>query len=73
MNDMDDSGFGVGHSHSYKMYYQLARLAPAPDGGREPEWTRSGERFLIVIASGGGLAHLNQPGSTVEFINFEDL
>jgi len=72
---MDDSGFGMGNSHSYKMFYQLARLAPAPDTdlGREPEWDRSDERFLIVIASGAGASHLNQRARAVEFINFEGL
>jgi len=74
---IDDSGFGIGNAHSYKMFYQLARLAPAPapdtDLGRDHEWARSDERFLIVIASGAGASHLNQRAGSVEFINYEEL
>src|SRR5262249_42482941 len=72
---IDDSGFGIGNAHSYKMFYQLARLAPAPDTdlGRGHEWARSDERFLIVIASGAGASHLNQSAGSVEFINYEEL
>jgi len=72
---MDDSGFGMGNSHSYKMFYQLARLAPAPDtdAAHDPEWDRSDGRFMIVIASGAGASHLNQRARSVEFINYEEL
>jgi len=72
---MDDSGFGMGNAHSYKMFYQLARLAPAPGAElrRVSEWARSDERFLIVIASGAGASHLNQRAGSVEFINYEEL
>ncbi|HKQ72983.1 MAG TPA: DUF58 domain-containing protein [Blastocatellia bacterium] len=71
----DDSGFGAGNTHFYKMFYQLARLAPAPDTNvrRDPERSRSDERFLIVISSGAGASHLNQGARSVEFINFEEL
>ena len=52
VNDMDDSGFGVGIAHSYKMFYQLARDR-AGDGwmGASLSVTRSDDRFLIVIAA----------------------
>ncbi|HKE03779.1 MAG TPA: DUF58 domain-containing protein [Blastocatellia bacterium] len=74
---IDDSGFGIGNAHSYKMFYQLARLAPAPapdtDLGRDHEWARSDERFLIVIASGAGASRLNPRAGSVEFINYEEL
>ncbi len=71
----DDSGFGMGNSHSYKMFYQLARLAPAADaeianGG----WlARAGDRFLIVIGSDAVASHPDLGAHSAEFINYEEL
>ena len=67
-----DSGFGVGNAHSYKMFYQLARIAPATeaDVGRDPSPARSDDPFLIVIASASRAPHLN--GRAAEFIALEE-
>ncbi|HEY6403079.1 MAG TPA: DUF58 domain-containing protein [Blastocatellia bacterium] len=69
----DDSGFGVGNAHSYRMYYQLARIEPAPESaaGREPSLARSEDPFLIVIGSASKVSHLESRAA--EFITFEDL
>src|SRR4029453_13535247 len=34
---LSDSGFGVGNAHSYKMYYQLALIAPATEADVEAD------------------------------------
>ena len=81
-----DSGFGLGNSHSYKMFYQLARLAPVTDpvtdpitdmdGARQPDGPRADSQFgqfRIVIASDAGNSQVDQRASSTEFINFEDL
>jgi len=69
----NDSGFGMGNAHSYKMFYQLARIAPVTemDVGRDPAPARSDDPFLIVIASASRASHLH--GRATEFINFEEL
>jgi uncharacterized protein (DUF58 family) len=68
----DDSGFGIGNTHSYKMFYQLARIAPsAADVGRDPLLARSDDPFLIVIASASNPSHLG--ARAAEFITFEEL
>ncbi|MBO0727178.1 MAG: DUF58 domain-containing protein [Blastocatellia bacterium] len=69
----NDSGFGLGNSHSYKMFYQLARIAPAPEAdiGRDPSPARPDDPFLIVIASASSPSHLNERAA--EFITFEEL
>jgi uncharacterized protein (DUF58 family) len=71
----DDSGFGLGNSHSYRMLYQLARiaLAPAPDIGRDSSRPYDDAPFLIVIASCAGASNWNHRAGSVEFINLEDL
>jgi len=74
----EDSGFGLGNSHSYKMFYQLARLAPEPDadGARAPSPAQTGDlsgQFVIVIGSGARGSRLNQRACSAELINFEDL
>ena len=68
-----DSGFGVGNAHSYKMFYQLARIAPATeaDVGRDPSPVRSDDPFLIVIASASRAPHLNWRAA--EFIVLEEI
>jgi hypothetical protein len=69
----DDSGFGIGNTHSYKMFYQLARIAPAveTDVGRDPLLARTDDPFLIVIASAANASHLG--ARAAEFIAFEEL
>ncbi|HEV2667377.1 MAG TPA: DUF58 domain-containing protein, partial [Blastocatellia bacterium] len=69
----NDSGFGIGKAHSYKMFYQLARIAPAtePDVGRDQAPARSDDPFLIVIASASRASHLNWRAT--EFITLEEL
>ncbi|MGE0130908.1 MAG: DUF58 domain-containing protein [Blastocatellales bacterium] len=74
----DDSGFGLGRAHSYKMFYQLARLAPVTDadGAGEPDGPRADNhfgQFRIVIASGARNSHWNRRAGSTEFINFEEL
>ena len=73
--ELADSGFGIGNSHSYNMYYQLARLSPGTDTEfrRELDWLGSEDRFLIAIASGSAESYLNQRAISVEYINFEEL
>jgi uncharacterized protein (DUF58 family) len=73
MTGGDDSGFGVGSAHSYKMFYQLARIAPATDAdlARDPSLARCDDPFLIVIASASNASHLD--ARVAEFINFEEL
>ncbi|HEY8460090.1 MAG TPA: DUF58 domain-containing protein, partial [Blastocatellia bacterium] len=69
----DDSGFGVGKGHSYRMYYQLARIEPATEAdlGRAPWPARSDDPLLIVIASASNAYHLE--ARAAEVITFEDL
>ncbi|MGH9754392.1 MAG: DUF58 domain-containing protein [Blastocatellia bacterium] len=71
----NDSGFGMGNAHSYKMFYQLARIAPTTEAdiGRDPSLTRSDDPLLIVIASASRLSHLDAHARRAEFINLEDL
>jgi uncharacterized protein (DUF58 family) len=68
-----DSGFGVGAAHSYRMFYQLARIAPATaaDFGRDPSLAGCDDPFLIVIASASNASRLD--ARAAEFITFEDL
>src|SRR5215475_6251202 len=70
---MSDSGFGVGNAHSYKMYYQLARIAPATgaDVERDAQPAPSDDPFLIVIASASRAPHLNRRAA--EFIALEEI
>jgi uncharacterized protein (DUF58 family) len=72
-NGGSDSGFGVGNAHSYKMFYQLARIAPAAEADvvRDPSPARSDDPFLIVIASASRAPHLN--GRAAEFIALEEI
>lgn len=72
----NDSGFGLGRAHSYKMFYQLARLAPDTAGGSgiwsakiDPQFGQ----FVIVIASDARSSHWSQRAHPAEFINFEEL
>jgi uncharacterized protein (DUF58 family) len=69
----DDSGFGVGSAHSYKMFYQLARITPAAesDFGRDLSLSLFDDRLLIVIASASNASHLDERAA--EFITFEEL
>jgi uncharacterized protein (DUF58 family) len=69
----NDSGFGMGNAHSYKMFYQLARIAPATeaDVGRDRRAAQSDDLFLIVIGSASRASHLN--ARAAEFITFEEL
>ncbi|HEU0172632.1 MAG TPA: DUF58 domain-containing protein [Blastocatellia bacterium] len=69
----NDSGFGMGKAHSYKMFYQLARIAPATEAdiGRDPSPARFDDPFLIVIASASSPSHLN--ARAAELITFEEL
>jgi uncharacterized protein (DUF58 family) len=71
----DDSGFGLGNSHSYRMYYQLARIAPAtsPDIGRDSSRPPDDTPFLIVISSCAAASDWNHRAGSVEFVNLEDL
>jgi uncharacterized protein (DUF58 family) len=70
---MSDSGFGVGNAHSYKMFYQLARIAPATeaDSGCALAPVRSDDPFLIVLASASRAPQLN--GRAAEFIALEEI
>jgi uncharacterized protein (DUF58 family) len=72
-NGRSDSGFGVGSTHSYKMFYQLARIAPAAeaDAGCDQSPARSDDPFLIAIASASRAPHLN--GQAAEFIALEEI
>jgi uncharacterized protein (DUF58 family) len=69
----NDTGFGIGDAHSYKMFYQLARIAPATeaDVGSYQAPSRPDDPLLIVIASASRGSRLN--GRATEHINFEDL
>ncbi|HZF37697.1 MAG TPA: DUF58 domain-containing protein, partial [Blastocatellia bacterium] len=69
----NDSGFGIGNAHSYKMFYQLALIAPVTeaDVGRDPSPARSDDPFLIVIASASSASHSD--AGAAEFITFEEL
>jgi uncharacterized protein (DUF58 family) len=69
----NDSGFGLGNAHSYKMFYQLARIAPAPEAdiGRDPSPARPDDPFMIVIASASSASLRNERAA--EFITFEEL
>jgi len=71
--DVSDSGFGVGNAHSYKMFYQLARIEPATeaDVARDTQTAPSDDPFLIVIASASRAQHLN--GRAAEFIALEEI
>jgi uncharacterized protein (DUF58 family) len=71
----NDSGFGIGNAHSYKMFYQLARIAPATeaDVGREPSPARPDDPFLIVIASAARVSHMDGRSRRAEFIKLEEL
>jgi uncharacterized protein (DUF58 family) len=73
MTGGDDSGFGVGSTHSYKMFYQLTRIAPATnaDSGCDPSLTQCDDPFLIVIASALKASHSD--ARAAEFITFEEL
>src|SRR5262245_42292339 len=70
---VSDSGFGVGNAHSYKMYYQLARIAPATDADSDfaPAPALSDDPFLIAIASASRAPQLNGPAT--EFIALEEI
>ncbi|HEX5082309.1 MAG TPA: hypothetical protein VFY40_09695, partial [Blastocatellia bacterium] len=69
----DDSRFGVGDAHSYRMFYQLARITPATeaDFGGDPLLARYDDPFLIVIASASNASNLD--ARAAEFITFEGL
>jgi uncharacterized protein (DUF58 family) len=68
-----DSGFGVGNAHSYKMFYQLALIAPATEADveRDAQPAPSDDPFLIVIASASRAPYLN--GRAAEFIALEEI
>jgi uncharacterized protein (DUF58 family) len=72
---LEDSGFGFGNSHNYKMYYQLARVTPTSDTevDGDLEWPRSDDRLLIVIASDANASNFGSRARSVELVNFEDL
>lgn len=69
----NDSGFGMGNMHGYKMFYQLARVEQATeeDVGRDPLPARPDDPFLIMIASASRASHLN--AGAAEFIALEGL
>jgi uncharacterized protein (DUF58 family) len=74
----EDSGFGVGSPHSYKMFYQLARIAPVTESGdagarNEPRSNSLSGQFVIVIASATRNARANLRAASTEFVNFEEL
>jgi len=78
----DDSGFGVGKSHSYKMFYQLARISPVTDPAADVDGARAFEgprtdnqfgQFRIVIASAARNLQMNHRAPSTEFINIEEL
>ena len=71
----NDSGFGMGNAHSYKMFYQLARIAPATEADVwcDPAPARPDDPFLIVIASASRVSHLNGRSRRAEFIKLEEL
>jgi uncharacterized protein (DUF58 family) len=70
---VNDSGFGVGNAHSYKMYYQLAQIAPATEAyvERHAQPAPSDDPFLIVIASASRAPHLKSRAA--EFIALEEI
>jgi uncharacterized protein (DUF58 family) len=72
----DDSGFGIGQTHSYKMFYQLARLAP-DTGARDESLSARVDaqfgQFAIVIASMARSSYWSHRAHWAEFISFEDL
>ncbi len=72
-NGGNDSGFGMGAAHSYRMFYQLARIAPAAgaDAMSDPPLARMDDHLLIVIAATSRASYLN--GRAVEFISLEEL
>jgi uncharacterized protein (DUF58 family) len=71
----NDSGFGIGKAHSYKMFYQLARIAPAVETEIEPDPPPASydNQFQIVIASASRVSHLNGRARPADFINLEEL
>jgi uncharacterized protein (DUF58 family) len=71
----NDSGYGMGAAHSYKMFYQLARITPAieADIERNPSLARSDDPLLIMIAAASHASYLNRRARQAEFINLEDL
>src|SRR5262249_7936050 len=74
----EDSGFGVGTAHSYKLLYQLARVAPVidVDDAPEPRKSRSNNlsgQFMIVIASAARNRRSAPRTISTEFVNFEEL
>jgi uncharacterized protein (DUF58 family) len=72
---VNDSGFGMGNAHSYKMFYQLARIAPAVETEIEPDPPPASydNQFQIVIASASRVSHLNGRARPADFINLEEL
>jgi uncharacterized protein (DUF58 family) len=71
----NDSGFGMGYAHSYKMFYQLARIAPATEADVccDPAPARPDDPFLIIIASASRVSHFNGRSHRAEFIKLEEL
>jgi uncharacterized protein (DUF58 family) len=74
----EDSGFGAGTSHSYKLYYQLARVAMITDADEAPESRRSRDnttygQFVIAIASAARTAQAVPRAVSTEFVSFEEL
>jgi uncharacterized protein (DUF58 family) len=71
-----DSGFGIGRAHSYRMFHQLARLAPIEDedGADEPALASPpGNQYTVVIASAARNSSSNQPPHSTQLISFEEL
>ncbi len=71
-----DSGFGLGRAHSYKMFHGLARLAPVADGdeaGESDAFWPADNQFTIVIASAARNSPSTQRAGSTQFINFEEL
>jgi uncharacterized protein (DUF58 family) len=79
----EDSGFGVGVAHSYKLFYQLARVAPAPsapaanpEDAQEPKGPRGGNlygQFTIMIASATSASAEASRAGSAEVVTFEEL
>lgn len=69
----NDSGFGLGRAHSYKMFYQLAQLAPATDADEIVLPPHSDDQFRIVVASAARSSYWSHQADSIEFINFEEM
>lgn len=76
LTESQDSGFGMGRAHSYKMFHGLARVAPVADGdeaGESGAVRPADNQFTIIIASAARNLRSNQRAGSMQFINFEEL